>query len=68
MKGEGEEEEQGQAGGMYRREERKKKKKSSSLEVELVLQSLLSLCSEWKREEEEGGRLWPKPRSLILIK
>lgn len=32
-------------------------KKSSSLEVELVLQSLLSLCSEWKRE---GGGLWPK--------
>lgn len=42
-------------GGGRRREgggvegKRKGGKKSSSLEVELVLQSLLSLCSEWKR-------------------
>lgn len=41
-------------------------KKCSSLEVELVLQSLLPHCSKWKREE---GGLWPKkPLSLILIK
>lgn len=43
-------------GEVYGREG--KKKKSSTLEVELVLQSMLSLCTEWKRRR--GGRALAK--------
>lgn len=52
-------------GEVYGREG--KKKKSSTLEVELVLQSMLSLCTEWKRRRGGEG-FGQKPRSLILIK
>lgn len=42
----------------------KQEGKPSSLEIEPVLQTQLSLWSEWK----VVGGLWPKPQSLILIK
>lgn len=61
MEGEKEEE------GVYRREEKTGGGKSSSLEVALVLQSLLSPC---RLEEGRGKRALAKkkPWSLILIK
>lgn len=68
MKGRERKERGGDEGEMNRKDE-EKRKKSSSLEVELVLQSLLLLCSSLERVQEGGGRaLAKKTWSLILIK
>lgn len=48
--------------GTYSSEEKKRRKKKSSLEVELVLQSLLSLCTEWNGAGGVGGGFGQNPR------